>query len=93
MSLIIYIYISISPPLKLILVVYIQRVLMYQPNTHSSHTMAGKGASGFTRKQKSKKSKVEKKRLLNKQNQRCPGCLNKSCPKKFNKDEDKCGES
>ena len=40
-----------------------------------------------------KKSKAKKKSLLKKENQRCPGCLNKSCPKKFNNNEDKCGES
>ena len=58
---------------------------------HCSHTMAGKGANVFTWK---KKSKAKKKSLLKKkENQRCPGCLNKSCPKKFNNDEDKCGES
>ena len=63
---------------------------------HCSHTdtMAGKGAKSFTWKDKSKKSKAKKKSLLKKkENQRCPGCLNKSCPKKFNNDEDKCGES
>ena len=59
---------------------------------HCSHTntMAGKGSSSSTRR---KKVKAKQKRLLNKQNQRCPGCLKKSCPKKFNNNEDKCGES
>jgi len=42
----------------------------------------------------SKKAKAKTKSLLKKrENQRCLGCLNKSCPKKFNNDEDKCGES
>ena len=67
---------------------------MWHLTTHCSHTMAGKGANKLTWKQKSKKYKAKKKSLLKKrENQRCPGCLNKSCPKKFNKDEDKCGES
>ena len=59
---------------------------------HCSHTMAGKGSSSSTWKKF--KAKAKKKSLLKKkENQRCPGCLNKSCPKKFNNDEDKCGES
>ena len=53
--------------------------------------MAGKGAN--SRKKRSKKAKAKAKSLLKKENQRCPGCLNKSCPKKLNNDEDKCGES
>jgi len=54
--------------------------------------MAGKGANSW--KKRSKKAKAKAKSLLKKkENQRCPGCLNKSCPKKFNNDEDKCGES
>ena len=51
--------------------------------------MAGKGANSwkkFKTKQKKQKSLLKKR-----ENQRCPGCLNKSCPKKFNNDEDKCG--
>ena len=60
---------------------------------HCSHTMVGKGANSW--KNRSKKAKAKAKSLLKKkkENQQCLGCLNKSCPKKFNNDEDKCGES
>ena len=54
--------------------------------------MVDKGVNSW--KNGSKKAKAKTKSLLKKrENQRCLGCLNKSCPKKFNNDEDKCGES
>ena len=60
---------------------------------HCSHanTMPRKGSSSSTWKKFKTKQKKQKS-LQQRQNQCCRGCLNKSCPKKFNKDEDKCGK-
>ena len=62
--------------------------------THCSHTntMPREGSSSSTWVKKSKTKQKKQKSLQKKQNQRCPGCLNKSCPKKFNNNEDKCGK-
>ena len=55
-------------------------------------TMARKGSSSSTWK-KFKTKQQKRASLQKRRNQRCMGCLRKSCPKKFNdSNEDKCGE-
>ena len=61
---------------------------------HCSHatTMPRKGSSSSTWK-KFQTKQQKRASLQKRRNQRCMGCLRKSCPKKFNdSNEDKCGE-
>ena len=86
------IYISITPALYWW--VYKLGPGMSHITIHCSHatTMPRKGSSSSTWKKF--KTKQKKRASLQKRlNQRCIGCLRKSCPKKFNNNnEDKCGK-
>ena len=87
-----YIYISITPAQYCW--VYKLAPGVSHITIHCSHatTMPRKGSSSSTWKKFKTKQKKQAS-LQKRRNQRCIGCLRKSCPKKFNNNnEDKCGE-
>ena len=72
--------------------IYILSSHPYPSHTRPTHTMAGGDKKPGLRR-KSNKNIILHRERRKKANKRCPGCLHKSCPKKFNIDENKCGES